>query len=126
MNTNVKESDLYFPIKIFLKNLGYEVKGEIKNCDIVAQKDDAVIIIELKLSLNVTLLLQAVERLTLTDTVYIAIPKHCTLYKKKSANVKKLIARLGLGLIIVDMQQQNNYVEVVNEEWVIKMNKVNF
>ncbi len=113
--TKFKESDLYFPIKTFLANLGYEVKGEIKNCDIVARKDDSVIIIELKLSLNITLLLQAVERFTLADTVYIAIPAHCTVYKKQRSRVKKLIARLCLGLIIVDMHKENNYVEVVHD-----------
>lgn len=115
MVTKFKESDLYFPIKTFLANLDYKVKGEIKNCDIVAQKDDSIIIIELKLTLNITLLLQAVERFTLADIVYIAIPKQCTVYKKQRSKVKKLIARLGLGLIIVDMQKENQYVEVVND-----------
>ena len=115
MMTKFKESDLYSPIKTFLVNLGYEVKGEIKNCDIVALKEDSVIIIELKLTLNITLLLQAVERFTLADTVYIAIPTHCTVYKKQRSRVKKLIARLGLGLIIVDMHKENHYVEVVHD-----------
>lgn len=71
----LKENDLYLPIKGFLNNLGYEVKGEIKECDIVAKKDDLLIVIELKLNLNITLLLQAVERFTLADSVYIATPK---------------------------------------------------
>ncbi|WP_372883109.1 DUF2161 family putative PD-(D/E)XK-type phosphodiesterase [Psychromonas sp.] len=115
MTTKFKENDLYFPIKTFLVNLGYKVKGEIKNCDIVALKEDSIIIIELKLSLNITLLLQAVERFTLADTVYIAIPKHCTVYKKQRSRVKKLIARLGLGLIVVDIQKEQQYVEIIND-----------
>lgn len=115
MTAKLQEKDLYLPIKAFLNNLKYEVKGEIKDCDIVAKKDDMIIIIELKLTLNITLLLQAVERFTLTDTVYIAIPKQAFIFKKQSKQVKKLIARLGLGLIVVDMQQSQQYVEVIND-----------
>ncbi|MGB5445669.1 MAG: DUF2161 family putative PD-(D/E)XK-type phosphodiesterase [Psychromonas sp.] len=115
MSNKLKENDLYLPIKHFLNNLGYEVKGEIKNCDIVAKKDDALIIIELKLTLNITLLLQAVDRFSLADTVYIAIPKQATIFKKQSKQVKKLIARLGLGLIVVDIQKDLHYVEIIND-----------
>jgi len=115
MTAKLKEKDLYLPIKGFLTHLGYEVKGEIKDCDIVAKKDDTIIIIELKLTLNIALLLQAVERFTLADTVYIAIPKQASVFKKQSKQVKKLIARLGIGLIVVDMQQAQQYVEVIND-----------
>lgn len=108
-----QESDLYPPIKNHLQQLGFEVKGEIKNCDIVARKGDDLVIIELKLTLNITLLLQAVDRFSVADNVYIAIPKQCALYKKQSKQVKKLIKRLGIGLIIVDMQKSKQYVEVI-------------
>jgi len=113
MTKKLQESDLYLPIKSHLQSLGFEVKGEIKNCDIVAQKEELLIIIELKLSLNITLLLQAVDRFSLADIVYIAIPKQCTLYKKQSKQVKKLIKRLGIGLILVDIQKTAQYVEIV-------------
>lgn len=109
----LRESDLYIPIKNHLQTLGFEVKGEIKDCDVVAQKGDQLIIIELKLNLNITLLLQAVDRFSLADIVYIAIPKQCSIYKKQSKQVVKLIKRLGLGLIIVDIQKVAQYVEVV-------------
>ena len=120
MTIKMKESDLYQPIKQYLQAIGYQVKGEIKDCDIVAQKTDLdgnkqLIIIELKLSLNITLLIQAVERFSLADIVYIAIPKQCTLYKKQHKQVKKLIKRLGLGLIIVDMQNTDQFVEIIND-----------
>ncbi|MGJ8582297.1 MAG: DUF2161 family putative PD-(D/E)XK-type phosphodiesterase [Psychromonas sp.] len=115
MATKLQESDLYLPIKSFLTNLGYQVKGEIKDCDIVAIKEQELLIIELKLTLNITLLLQAVERFTLADNVYIAIPKQATIFKNKQKQLKKLIARLGLGLIIVDMQKTQQYVEVIND-----------
>ena len=115
MSDKRQESDLYEPIKTHLQTLGYEVKGEIKDCDIVAKKDDNVVIIELKLSLNITLLLQAVDRFSLSDTVYIAVPKQCGIYKKQSKQVKKLIKRLGIGLIVVDFQKTQQYVEVVSD-----------
>lgn len=115
MPQKLQENDLYIPIKEHLEKLGFEVKGEIKNCDIVAQKAEQLIIIELKLSLNITLLLQAVDRFSLADTVYIAIPKQCTLYKKQSKQVKKLIKRLGIGLILVDIQKTAQYVEIVSD-----------
>jgi len=120
-----KESDLYLPIKHFLNNLGYEVKGEIKQCDIVAKKGDEIIIIELKLTLNITLLLQSIDRFTLADIVYIAIPKQSPMFKNKSKQVKKLIARLGLGLIVVDIQEKHQYVEIINDpkEYIPRKNK---
>ena len=113
MLTKLQETDLYQPIKNHLLQLGFEVKGEIKDCDIVAIKEDLLLIIELKLSLNITLLLQAVDRFSVADIVYIAIPKQCTLYKKQSKQVNKLIKRLGIGLIVVDLQPTEQYVEIV-------------
>jgi len=113
MPVKLQENDLYQPIKNHLLQLGFEVKGEIKNCDIVAKKEELLIVIELKLTLNITLLLQAIDRFTVADTVYIAIPKQCTLYKKQSKQVQKLLKRLGIGLIIVDLQPMQQYVEVV-------------
>jgi hypothetical protein len=120
MTIKIKESDLYLPIKKYLQAIGYQVKGEIKDCDIVAQKTDSNgnkqhIIIELKLSLNITLLLQAIDRFSLADIVYIAIPKQSTIYKNQHKQVKKLIKRLGLGLIIVDMQKSDQFVEIIND-----------
>ncbi|MFT6927337.1 MAG: hypothetical protein ACJAZP_002970 [Psychromonas sp.] len=130
MTNKLKESDLYLPIKAFLENLGYQVKGEINDCDIVAKKNDSdlnnsLIIIELKLNLNITLLLQAVERLSVADTVYIAIPKHSPIYKKQASKVQKLIKLLGIGLIVVDMQKERQYVEVLNDpnDYVPRKNK---
>lgn len=111
----IKESDLYEPIKKYLTELGFEVKGEINNCDIVAQKQQQLIVIELKLTVNLTLLMQAVDRLSLTDDVYIAIPKQASVYKQNNKRLKKLIARLGLGLIIVDYQAANQYVEIIHD-----------
>ena len=65
----MKETDLYQPIKNYLQSQGFVVKGEIQDCDVVAVKDDLVLIVELKTSLNLTLLLQAIDRKTISEEV---------------------------------------------------------
>jgi len=74
----MKESDLFKPIKKYLETSGYKVRAEVKNCDITATKDDELIIIELKLSVNIQLLIQATDRQRITDSVYVAIPRTAT------------------------------------------------
>ncbi len=34
----LKETDLFEPVKHYLENQGYDVYGEVKNCDITAKK----------------------------------------------------------------------------------------
>ena len=43
-----KESGLYGPVRDYLEKLGYEVKGEVKDCDITAMRDGELIVVELK------------------------------------------------------------------------------
>jgi hypothetical protein len=57
----ISESNLYLPVKRYLEKLGFEVKGEICGCDLVALRGDEppiVVIGELKLTFNLELLLQ--------------------------------------------------------------------
>ena len=57
----MKETDLYPPVKRYLEGQGYAVKGEIHDCDVVAVRgDEAPVIVELKLNLNLEVILQAV------------------------------------------------------------------
>jgi hypothetical protein len=102
----MKESDLYEPVKQFLQAQGYMVKGEVAHCDLVAQRgDEAPIVVELKLSLNLSVLLQAVDRTALTDLVYIAIPEAAdgrnALLRRSRKSINRLFRLLGLGLITV-------------------------
>ncbi len=70
------EADLYQPVKLFLEGQGYDVKGEVRGCDVVARRgDEKLLIVELKLRFNLQLVLQGVERLALTDQVYLAVPR---------------------------------------------------
>ena len=75
------------------------MKSEIRSCDVVAVRfDETPVIVELKRALSLALLYQAVDRLTVSDHVYIAIarPK-----RGIASSAVKLCRRLGLGLIIV-------------------------
>lgn len=100
---NQREADLYPAVKALLESQGFEVKGEVQDCDVVAVRGDEMpVIVELKLNLNLTLVMQAVERLALTDLVYIAVPMTCTVLGKPYKRLKKTLRMLGLGLISVD------------------------
>ena len=93
------ETDLYLPIKRFLEAQGYDVKGEIGRCDVVAVRGhEAPVIVELKAAFNLKLLLQGMERQSVTDAVYLAIP---ALSFKARKDVHGLCRRMGLGLLTV-------------------------
>lgn len=99
----MKESDLYPPLKHFLEGQGYTVKGEISHCDVVAVRGDELpLIVELKLSFNLNVLLQVVDRLSITPDVYVGIPIHTTILRKRRKQVMKLLRMLGLGLVVID------------------------
>lgn len=108
------EVDLFKPIQKHFSKLGYEVFAEVNDCDVVARKDEELIIVELKLNLTVELLVQATNRQRLSDQVYIAIPK--PKYKtrsKKWHDLCHLIKRLELGLIVVNFLKSGAKLEVV-------------
>jgi hypothetical protein len=110
----MRETDLYLPIKSFLESQNYEVKGEVKNCDVLAvRENEEPVIIELKLSLNLNVILQAVERLSLSSVVYIGIPRQYKMMKKKRRDVVKLIKMLGLGLILIDVERKVGNIDIL-------------
>ena len=98
-----REQDLYPPVKEYLEGQGYAVKGEIGACDIMAVRaDEPPLVVELKLRFNLDVILQAVDRLTITENVYIAVPKQKgPAWKKNRKRILKLCRMLGLGLLIV-------------------------
>lgn len=99
----MRESDLYGPLKAYLQAQGYEVKGEVGDCDVTAIRADAPpVVVELKLNLNLSLLLQAVDRLALTSNVYVGVPMGCKVLGKQRKRVRKLLRMLGLGLVVID------------------------
>lgn len=99
----MRETDLYPPVKGFLEGQGYTVKAEIGAADIVAMRGDAPpVIVEMKTAFSLALLHQAIDRLKVTDAVYVAVPpwKGRAGWKAFAAN-KTLCRRLGLGLMTV-------------------------
>ena len=111
-----KETDLYEPIRAFLEEEGYQVQAEVKDCDIAAMKDGQLLIVELKKAFNLKLVYQGMERQSLTDQVFVAIPR-----PKKGAREKawkdmlKLLKRLELGLLTVALDSPLKTVDVVLE-----------
>ncbi len=96
------EADLYPPLKRALEGLGYTVKGEIEGCDVVAlRSEDPPVIVELKLALNLKVVLQAVDRFAITDSVYVGIPTGLGTWKRERKRILKLFRRLGLGLVVI-------------------------
>lgn len=109
----MKESDLYLPVKKFLEGQGYEVKAEIGDCDLLAVRgDEQPVIVELKLSLNLTLVLQAVDRLAITPKVYIGVPKPPHTARKRMKRIIKLLRMLGLGLLVIEPTLTTGAVDV--------------
>jgi hypothetical protein len=93
------ETDLYPPVKRFLEAQGYGVKGEVRECDVVAVRgDEAPVIVELKTGFSLQLLLQGVDRQAMSDAVYLAFraPK-----RRQLGDILKLCKRLGLGVLVV-------------------------
>ena len=72
----IQETALYPAIKTFLESQGFDVKGEVRGCDLVAVREGEppiVAIGELKASLTLELILQGVERLRAADQVWLAV-----------------------------------------------------
>lgn len=109
------ETELYRPIYEYLVAQGYTVRGEVKDCDVAATKGDELIVIELKRSINVALLAQAVDRQRATDSVYIAVPRPPSKRKwlAQSVDVQHLLRRLELGLILVSTESGKPPVDIV-------------
>jgi len=102
--TVAREEDLYQPVKAFLEGQGYAVKAEVRGCDMVARRaDEPPVIVELKKAFSLALLLQGVDRLAMSEQVYLAFaaPTKAVTWRRDRKGVLKLCRRLGLGLLMV-------------------------
>ena len=94
-------------MKAYFAARGYEVKGEVGAADLVAVPRGAPdgcepVIVELKTGFTLSLFHQAINRQSMSDQVYIAVPRKTG----KAAMVairrnKMLCRRLGIGLMTV-------------------------
>jgi len=102
---------MYRPLKKYLKTKGYIVHSEVESFDVMAQKDDELLIVEMKTSFNLQIIYQLIERLKITDQVYAYVPlgkggRWPKSYKRMCA----LLKRLHCGLITLD-RSKNLVVE---------------
>ena len=99
------ETALYLPVKRFLEKLGFTVKGEIGGCDLVALSGDEppiVVVGELKLSFNLELILQGVDRAAACDEVWLAARlSERGRGRESDARYRNLCRRLGFGMLAV-------------------------
>lgn len=110
----MSESQLFAPLRDFFFQLGYEVHGEVEDCDLTASKDEELIIIELKRNINMALLIQATKRQRVTPDVYIAVFKpNYSVFSRKWKDLCFLVRRLELGLITVSFLDSGPKVDVV-------------
>jgi hypothetical protein len=114
------ETDLYLPVKRHLEGLGFEVKGEVRGCDLVALSGgtpELVVIGELKRTFTLDLVLQGVDRASACDEVWLAVGASKRGRGRESdRRDKKLCRFLGFGLLVV---AASGRVDVVVEpaEW---------
>lgn len=100
------ETELYIPLKTFFEQLGYEIKGEVRHCDMVGIRpgQEEPLVVEMKRTFNLALLLQGVQRQKISTEVYVAVERN---RQKKGAHnqrwgeLTQLCQRLGLGFITV-------------------------
>lgn len=96
------ETSLYQPVKAFLETAGYAVKGEIGSCDLVglSGSDPSIVVVcELKLSFNLELILQAVDRAAIADEVWIAARMSKGKGREADKRYRDLCRRLGIGML---------------------------
>ncbi|OAN80572.1 hypothetical protein A8B82_00545 [Sulfitobacter sp. EhC04] len=101
--TQARETDLYPPIKAYLEDQGYVVKAEVGAADVMALRGaEPPLIIELKLGFSLALFHQCLERLKVSDDIYLAVARQPGKRFAKALKANTTLARrLGLGLITV-------------------------
>ena len=110
-----RETSLYVPVKRFLETLGFDVKGEVCGCDLVAirgEEPPLVVIGELKLGFNLELVLQGIDRTAACDEVWLAVRGSRRRGRERDPRVRKLCRLLGFGLLGVS---SSGCVEVLVE-----------
>jgi hypothetical protein len=89
-------------VRDLLERQGFTVRGEVRGCDVVAQRGDDLVIVELKRHFGLDLLLQAVTRQRACESVYVALPAAAVAAAgRRWARQRQLLRRLELGLLLV-------------------------
>ena len=120
------EKDMYKYIKSHLESFDFTVKAEVLNADIVAVKDELIIIIEMKKTLNTTLMYQGCKRQRICDYVYLAIEKPSSkqLRSKQFREKMHLVRRLHLGLMFVNIEKESVETFLDPKNYILRKNKI--
>src|SRR5258708_7725878 len=111
----MSEVSLYPAVRRFLEAAGFDVKGEVKGCDIVAVRAGeplTLTIVEMKLGFTLDLLLQATDRMRAADEVWLAVPA-TRRGRDRYPRVHRLCRLVGFGLMAVNAARDR--VEVLAE-----------
>ncbi len=114
-----QETSLYAAVKRHLEALGYQAKGEVCGCDIVAVREGEppfLVITELKLGFTLELVLQAVDRMAAADEVWLAVPE-TRRGRDQDSRARKLCRLLGFGLLAVNLARDRVVVLVEPEPY---------
>ena len=124
--SKICETDLYPPIKALFERQGYQVKAEIGAADVVAVRgDEDPVIVELKTGFTLSLFHQAVSRQSISDHVYIAVPRIAGRSFQKALRVNHaLCRRLGIGLITVRLKDGHVNVHADPQPYQPRQSKV--
>jgi hypothetical protein len=117
----MRETDLYPLLKTYFEDKGFLVQAEVNNVDLVAQKDDLIIIVEMKTQLNLKLIYQGCQRQQISDNVYLAVPRinNKNTYKERL----HILRRLNLGLLIVDLKKNSVEAAIDPTDFVLRRSK---
>jgi len=117
----MRETDLYPLLKKYLEEKGFFVQAEVNNVDIVAKKDDLIVIVEMKTQLNLKLIYQGCQRQKINDNVYLAVPR---INNKKTYKERlHILRRLNLGLLIVDLKNETVESAIDPKEFIFRRSK---
>lgn len=101
-----RETELYPPVKNFFVLRGYEVKAEVRGCDMVAihPEEPEPTIVELKKIFTLPLLLQGIDRQKTGAKVWLAVERNRSkrgAHNQRFHDLTALCRRLRLGLLTV-------------------------
>ncbi len=97
----VRETELYLPVKEYLEERGYTVRGEVRSCDLAAVRGGELVLVELKMAFNLELVLQGNERKRIAAAVFLAVPRPKNCASARWRKILRLCRALGLGLLTV-------------------------
>jgi len=101
-----RETELYLPVKNFFAARGYEVKAEVRGCDLVAvhPQEPEITIVEMKRIFTLPLLLQGTDRQKTGALVWLAVERNRAkrgAHNQRYYELTALCRRLRLGLLTV-------------------------